>query len=111
MLRKFLILPSFTFGILAFFNLITGDFFHFYLWLTLVLISTAAVAPILINAEKRFIPVFHIVSAFFIFIFFFSFATFFDFRQEAGISFAEAFLFGISVGTIIVAMIMVIKGK
>lgn len=111
MLRKFLILPSFTFGILAFFNLITGDFFHFYLWLTLVFISVAAVTPILINAQKRLVPVLHIVSAFFIFIFFFSFATFFDFKQEGGTSFAEAVLFGISVGTMIVAMIMVIKGK
>lgn len=110
LLRKVLVLPILTFGILSFFNLITGDFFHFYLWLSLALFAALIFAPIIMNTHEKTVPLIHVFGSMLVFIFFFSFATFFDFRVEK-ISFLESVFFGISVGTIIVAFIMLVKGK
>ncbi|MEA1926073.1 MAG: hypothetical protein U9M90_02400 [Patescibacteria group bacterium] len=111
LLKKVLLLPIFTFGAIAFLNLLLGEFFYFYIWNFLAILVSIAIIPILINEKKETVPVIHVFGVFIIFILFSSIVAFFDFRQSQAYSLAESALFGILVGIGVVALIMLVKGK
>ena len=111
LLRKILILPIFTFGAIAFLNLILGEFFYFYLWNFLAILISIAVIPILINEKKEIVPIIHVFGVLILFILFSSIVVFFDFRQSQAYSLAESALFSMFIGIGIVGLIMLIKGR
>lgn len=110
LLRRIIVLPIFAFALIAISNLILGEVFYFFLWLFVMLILSFIVFPIATDMDDRAIPMFQIFTSLFLLIFTLAAAAFYDFHQ-AGISLIESLLFGIAVGTMIVAFLIILKKK
>lgn len=109
-LRRIIVLPVFAFALIAIFNLILGEVFYFLLWLFVALIFSFIAFPIATDMDSRTTPMFQIITSLPLLILVLAIATFYDFNQ-AGTPLLESFLYGIGLGILIVAFLMIIKGK
>lgn len=109
-LNKVVILPVFIFAFFAIASLVEGNLFYFFLWLFASLFFFVSIYPFTTEMKDTNAPVFHIVASLIIFPIFFSLLAFFDFKQ-AGFPISQSTLYGLAIGVLLTAFIMLIKGK
>lgn len=109
-LRLYYLFPAFAFMVIALINLIFGGGFHFYLWSFVAMVALLIAFPLAIKMNDKNVPVLHIVSITLLSVIFLAINSFFDLRQT-GFNLIEAATFGFLLGLLIVAIIMIIKGK
>ena len=80
-IRIFFILPIIFFAVIAFMQLIMGDFLAFVLWLFVAMVAFLICWPIVIKATMKYVPVYQIFSLFIGFLILMIIFSFFDISQ------------------------------
>lgn len=109
-LKKIVILPILLFAFLAISSLIEGALFFFFLWLFISLFLLISLYPLVVEMKETTAPVFHIFASMILFPLFLSTTAFFDFKQ-AGFPLSQSVLYGVAIGAILTAFMMLVKGK
>lgn len=111
LLKKIIVLPVIAFFILAFANLVTGNFWLFAVWSMIMVLTLLVVYPIIANKNDKVVPIIQIFVSLLAGLVFASLVAIFDFQKIGTYSAAESISFGIFFGIGSIALIMLIKGK
>jgi hypothetical protein len=110
MLKKVLLLPTFIFGFLAISSFVQGSSFFFFAWLFLALLFFVSVYPLTTDMDEKLVPVFHIITSLVIFVLFAVSVATLDFHK-AGFPLIQSAAYGLSIGLLLIAAMMILKGK
>lgn len=110
-MKKILLLPFFAFLAIAFINLIFGLAFGFITWVILGILIILVSLPVILETKNTEVPIIQIFTSLFIVYLFFSIAAYIDFKTLFGYPSDQALVYGFLSGFVLIAAVMILKGK
>jgi len=109
--KKILILPFLAFLVIAFINLVFGLAFGFVTWIVLGVLIALVSFPIILGTKDTEVPIMQIFTSLFVVYLFFSIAAYMDFKTLLGYPSDQALVYGFLSGFLLIAAVMILKGK
>ncbi len=110
-IRIFFILPTIFFAIIAFMQLLMGDFLAFVLWLFVAMVAFLVCWPIIVRATMKYVPVYQIFSLLIGFLILMTIFSFYDISQFTTFTKDKVLILSGFSGIILTILILFIHGQ